>query len=629
MVQLKRERGLYILLSTVFASIGAFLSVYAINLHFFHGRADSYAYSVLNVVLFLFAFVFLHLAAQCRNPRIIAVSAVCAAVFSLVIVIGDSIAHTNDLGYLESRLGIPGTLISLAGFLFLFFACLVFLFDCLDSLHLAQGQAINGGETYCFTGNRTSVLFVWILIFLAWLPCFLAYYPGITSYDIETQMWQISSGNYTSQHSIIHTGFLHGMLLLGAATKDYYGAIAVFTIAQMLAVSLFFSLCVYSLAKAGAGTGVRVFALLYYMLSPMMAVFSIITTKDVFFGSFFLASVILAFDMIKDPDAFFRSGRKLPLLAAAILMACMFRNNATYVYAIFFVFAMLCYRKHVFRLLCLGVAALVVALALVCIEGPLYSANDVVTDSEKAAVLCVPLMQIASAAKHNAMDMDPAQLAAVKRYIDPEGYNPRFADPVLRTFETDNYDEDHYAFFRLWLDLSRKYPDEYINVFLSLNLAYWYPDMDPHDPFSQRAYIETMMKDVSRYCPEMPSERRSLLPALLPAYESFSVEASQKDYPVVATFFSLALPLWLMALCSAFCIIQRKQRFLLALLLPFSLWLSYIFGPVANVRYMYPLFVLYPVFAALLFDGNYMANRPKTSGRPEHGRAPAPKARRF
>ncbi|MCL1896458.1 MAG: DUF6020 family protein [Clostridiales bacterium] len=586
------------------SGIGAFLSVYAIDLHFFLDRDGGYTYSIIHGALFLLIFAAIHKAAKKNAPRVKAVSAVCAAVFSLIIVIGDSIAHTNDLSYLETVIGAFGVFVSLAGFWFLFFACLVNLFDCLDRLCVSQMLPVNKERPYFFTDNKASVLFAWTLIFLAWLPCFFTYYPGIMSYDVQSQMLQISTGAYTSQHSILHTAFLHGVLLLGDALGDYYQALAIFIIAQMLAVSLFFSLCIYYLAKIDTGTGVRVVALLYYMLSPMMAVFSIITTKDVFFGGFFLASVILVFDMIRAPAAFFSSPLRLCLLSAAIFMACMFRNNAPYVYGIFFIFAIVHYRKHIMRLLYLCIVILVVFVTLVCIEGPLYNVNDVETESGKAALLCVPLVQLASVAKNNADEMEPGQLAGIKKYIDPEGYNPRFADPVLHTFETSHYDKDSRAFFSLWLSLAKKFPAEYANAFLSLNLAYWYPDLDPLDPSSQWVYIETTMKDVTEFYPQMSVKRQSLIPALLPAYESFSREASHKEYPVTATFFSLALPFWLLVLCSAFCIIKRKPRFLLVLLLPFLLWLTHMLGPVANVRYMYALFVLYPVFAAMLFDGN-------------------------
>ena len=49
-----------------------------------------------------------------------------------------------------------------------------------------------------------------IVIVLCWLPVILALFPGVTGYDMQSQMAQITSGEYVNGHPIAHT------LLLGA-----------------------------------------------------------------------------------------------------------------------------------------------------------------------------------------------------------------------------------------------------------------------------------------------------------------------------------------------------------------------------------------------------------------------------
>ena len=50
------------------------------------------------------------------------------------------------------------------------------------------------------------------LVLLCWLPVLIAFFPGIAAYDMDFQMYQVASGDYSTHHPLLHTLFL-GMLL--------------------------------------------------------------------------------------------------------------------------------------------------------------------------------------------------------------------------------------------------------------------------------------------------------------------------------------------------------------------------------------------------------------------------------
>lgn len=103
-------------------------------------------------------------------------------------------------------------------------------------------------------------------------------------------------------------------------------------------------------------------------------------------------------------------------------------------------------------------------------------------------------------------------------------------------FNTQAFHENKEEFISLWYKLFKKYPGEYAQAFLSLNLPYWYPKMN-----SVREYIET-----DNYSQDYPVIRKNLLPSVYHWYEEVSENrAKWMTLPGVRQLYSIGMPVLL------------------------------------------------------------------------------------
>jgi hypothetical protein len=235
------------------------------------------------------------------------------------------------------------------------------------------------------------------------------------------------------------------------------------------------------------------------------------------------------------------------------------------------------------------------------ITGPFYSALGIIPGRSKEA-LSVPMQQIANAVVNNDDKITVEERAQIGKYIDSENiksiYNPRFSDPIKDTFQEQEFDKNSIGFFNIWGELFEKYPGDYIDAFLSLNLPYWYIDAPFPDRFAQREYIETST-------PHLPDIVRPKIFAPWHDFiDSIAEFRSVINTPLLSNLFSMSLPIWILYFSAVILTFKKKSRLISVFTPAALLWVTYMAGPVSNMRYVFPLFVLYPVLLALVFLRN-------------------------
>ena len=170
---------------------------------------------------------------------------------------------------------------------------------------------------------------------------------------------------------------------------------------------------------------------------------------------------------------------------------------------------------------------------------------------------------------------------------------PSFADPTKAAFE--QISQNTGAFLSLYCDLGARYPVDYIDGFLQLNIPYWYIGASAVDPLAQRAYIETHIRQTDLN-PWYNIERDSKLPVL---YEWAELVASHEiidSCPAISWIFSLSTPFWLVLFCAAGLIAGRDKR-ALALVLPISVFVHVFARSSEQLSIHLPRFFLsYPLF---------------------------------
>lgn len=116
------------------------------------------------------------------------------------------------------------------------------------------------------------------------------------------------------------------------------------------------------------------------------------------------------------------------------------------------------------------------------------------------------------------------------------------------------------------------------------------------DPVNTTYYVETkryLMKDID-------FSLHSKWQDMYVFYERTAHELSYiKLIPVLYAFLSLSVPLWMLLAAIFILRAKERKRAILPLLPMVILILTYLLGPVTIFRYLFPVFVQYPLIVAL------------------------------
>lgn len=443
--------------------------------------------------------------------------------------------------------------------------------------------------------HTTSLFFVlWGIILLAWLPAYFAYYPGIgDAYDLSDQIGQALGGfsSYSKHHPPLHTWLIALSISLGERTET--AAITVYARMQMLFLSWVMARLNIFLYRRKAPAGLCVFTFLFSAMNPVLAVFSLIPVKDAVFGGFFVLFSIKVYELTSDTGQFFSQKRNGLSLAIDGLLCCLLRNNMIYAlipFAVIILTAIKADRKKI------GIMMGGVILTYFLVNDGLYPALGM-REGGAGEKLCVPVQQIASVVYHEDWLTDEDR-SYIEVYLPldrlQELYNPRNADPVKNTFLGDEYRKDAGRFWKGYFRMAKAHPLRYLDAFLALNLPYWYPDADTIDRYSQRDYIETRIGT--------DAYEESKAPKLLALYEQVADFSAFSGKPVWETLFSITTPLWLMLFCLFAGLCGRNKKRAVTVMAGILLWLTYIAGPVSNFRYIFAMFLAYPLYLMIALN---------------------------
>jgi len=230
------------------------------------------------------------------------------------------------------------------------------------------------------------------------------------------------------------------------------------------------------------------------------------------------------------------------------------------------------------------------------VQNLLYPALGVKNDGS-AEMFSVPMQQLANTYNNAEEPMTQQEKETLRYYISEENllqYNPRLADPVKMGFHTKQYQKNTAGFWRLWFQVLGGHPVEYIDAFLTLNLPYWYPDANSVDEYAARDYIETSINRGAKY----GFIRQSVFPSLLEFYESIADYSLLEKMPLIGKLCSISLPIWVVFFFCALLCCKEQYRYCCILLPCIFLWLTFMAGPVSNLRYILPILVQYPLLFA-------------------------------
>ena len=437
------------------------------------------------------------------------------------------------------------------------------------------------------------------VLFASWLPVFLAYYPGLFAYDVAVQIPQITGGEYSTHHPLLHTLFLGVFYRLGGWLHSYNLGMALHTLCQMVLQGLALAYALTYLYRRSAARGLRIFCLLFFALCPIHSLLSISMTKDTLYSAALLLCLVFLHEAWVSPEEL-RSKWRMLRLAGMVAIVCLLRNNGVLIFLPLCGLLLLFFRKGkepirrilpvlLAGMLLFGGSSVLLSKGLQAKSGPVKEG------------LSVPLQQMGRVYSLHGEALSPVIKEEIEEFIPGVyAYVPTFADHIkaFANVGTGNMQ----AFLSLWARLGTQYPGEYVDAFLLNSQGFWFVDDTSQATHygvgleGRQGYLLTDTKE------GFGVEHISYFPALERLYEQLFSANEYSRLPVVSLIFSVGLYSWLL-LFLFFAAWYEKRKDILLCTGMLLLALACLFlGPCAIVRYQYPLIVGIPIFWGLLFS---------------------------
>ncbi len=450
-----------------------------------------------------------------------------------------------------------------------------------------------------------------LVMFLCWIPVFLAYYPAIMTFDFHRQAGEAYLGFqwFNPYQPLAHTFLIWVGLQIGRAVGSLEIGMACYSIFQMLVLAAAFAYSISLIYRLVKRKWAVILLTVFCGIFPFISVLAVCVTKDIVFTSLFLVFMCL----FVERTYFVQDKHKLLLDIVWVLegiVMVLFRNNALYALAVFAVlFLVMVEKKQKIR-------TLVICLALV-IGGKLAQegvqlAMGTEIRSNKVEMFSVPIQQFGRVGHYHEFDMDEYERLVLDQYVSWtlwSKYNPPLADTLkgevgAYQFEK-NWESDYGKLFKDWISFGLKYPDEYVDAFLCLTCGYWFPD--------DRTWCEvlgygadTRMGAIYTYN-SVPTniitegiEHDSKLPGLEQRLEEIVSGNSFYNWPVLSLFCKPAFYFWCMILATMLMMYFRQKKNLMMTLFPVLYFCTLLLGPVVQIRYIFTIMAVVPLFFALI-----------------------------
>ena len=439
------------------------------------------------------------------------------------------------------------------------------------------------------------------ILLLCWLPYMIAFYPAILSPDPSNQIKMffgmktsyLNSVNLIDTSVVItnHHPFLHTLLLGGLAKAGYLlGSINIglflYSLLQVLALASTCSYTIQYMIRLKTNPWMVLLSLFIYAFIPMFPFYGMSAVKDVYFGMLILLYSLKIYDVIrfqamKRKDAVF-------LLLLMILISLV-RNNGVYTIILSYPFLFFILKKY--RKIILGIFLLFwsVYLGYHNILLPILK----ITPGSIREVFSIPFQQTARYVTFYQDEVTQKEEKAIQKILDyshlASQYNPKKSDPVKNHYHKNATKEDLKNYFQVWASMFLKHPMVYIDATMSNIYGYFYPNAT--NWYLYYHYDKRLQDSGLSYHYNQLQNARNIL-TLYGLIFPF--------IPIIGAFSNIALNVWMYLFMISVLFMLKKYRYLIVMMIPFSLILVCVAGPVNTYfRYALPYVFSLPTFFAL------------------------------
>ena len=436
--------------------------------------------------------------------------------------------------------------------------------------------------------NRKFFLLVWIILTVCWVPAYLAWFPGIFGYDVPIQMLHLFGENMlTSHHPLFHTWLLGIFVKLGELIQNNNGAYALFTALQMLAVTGSLACSFTFLKKRRVPFPILLFMILWVIQNPILQTLTFNGTKDILFGVCMLLFSISFWELV-EPLETLKKGAYINVFLSGICM-CLFRNQG--IYMVIALTALCLFsrtRPRKFYGCMTGIVICYILFNLVCVDIIKIPKGDA------REMLSVPMQQMAAVGYYRITGkggkISEEQLQILENIIPEEyilAWEPVSADAVKKGFNTEEFKLHFFRYLKNYIQIGLQNPGIYWGAVKNMIRPYW--DM-MYNGFRPLMYMNTF--------PQWNTwgiEQKSLL-------ESYKERLMYKvGMDKISVWNQPAVSIWCMTALAGVAYGRKKRTVLLGSLTPILYFGTILLGPVALLRYTYPLILAEPLLAGMLF----------------------------
>ena len=529
-------------------------------------------------------------------------SLVVGFIFALTMVVGVKIDFYNnefhDFGMMD---------IVIYPFLGLFFSSLVLLLFQARDLVVSNAITKQSRESKQNVSANRFVKWVvnhifmslWIINLIAYFPYFLTFFPGNAGNDTWLSVAMILGEEpWTNHHPVLFTGLLMIIIKGTAFLNSLTISIGIFSFLQMVSFAAVMAYLESRICKMNVIWPVKAFAVCMSALHPFMGMYSVYLTKDVIFAEIMILLCLKIYDLVEAKGEMFGRLKECFKIGLLFLLSCMLRNNGMYISIVMAAVFICLYKKYWKQIFVVFVC--VIGLFQIW-TGPVFQSIGIEKQSFAEAA-SIPLQQIGyvlwEGKEFSKEDMAfLEELMPVERV--KEVYTPGLTDPYKfdEEFNDDFLNDNIPQFLTVWWHGCQMYFPEYVEAYLSQTLGYWF--YGATNTVCTQGVVENAF-DVE----QVDLVKQAVGVSFEPIFEK-AVLAGRKA-PIICILGSMAMQM-LMIVFVILQYLRGKQSVKCVYLIPLIiLWGTIMIATPARclLRYLFPIFTLWPFLLAEFFAGS-------------------------
>ena len=446
----------------------------------------------------------------------------------------------------------------------------------------------------CALPRKKVYLVSLFLLIIIYIIEFLALYPGIFAYDAPYQLVMYLTDTISEWHPVLHTYIMGKIIEITVYLGfDVITGIAVYTVFSFIIVALCFSYLTSLVYKKSGSLLLWILSVLFLGCFPTISLQVMTASKDTFFMAFFILALSLTVELISDEELFLDNRFKMSVWIVSTVLMIIFRNNCVYAVPLLFIPLIIACKnkKRVF---------LLIFATIILFAGYKFIFVNVVAKADVNGVemLSLPSQQLVKIYRDNDSALSSEERIMIEKLIREEGiagFIPTTADPVKGAIDVTYYSENKAQIKKMWISVIAHNPGKALRAMADLTCGFWYPVCD----------LTFLSNGEKAYWCVYSLSPYYISPKILPLFRfySFFNTTDFSDWKLLPVYilFAPALYFYIFIVMFGYAISRSAKSFVVVFVYTMAYWGTFLFGPVALVRYVTYMFAMVPMYIILVF----------------------------